>query len=115
MVVITETVKYKNYAGESRSKTFKIADYRSAYDCLLHVNTASKAATLIKKFAAVLSTEEVSKLSSLFAPSKSELSKRKKASDERKKALNSKKFARETDALISQMVAHPGFLSNSPF
>lgn len=111
--MITKTIKYKNFKGESKVKTFKVKDYRSALDCLQYV--VSGHAAMIKEFAECLTPAEVSQLKSLFAPSRAEKTNRRKESESRKKALDSKKFERETEALISQMVSHSGFLSNSPF
>jgi hypothetical protein len=109
----THTVTYKTHKGIKCTKVFKITDYRTAYDCLLYIETESARKTLIKQLD--LPATDMTGLKNVFTPTKHMKTQRIADRDLRRQQSNSKSYQRSIDREIGRMVAHSGFMSNSPF
>lgn len=115
MKAIKFTAKYKTHKGDRAEKVFKINDYHTAHQCLLHIDLLSDRKELISKLDGLLAKEDVLDLVRLFAPSyrakKIAIAQAKK----RKAIVESKAYQASIQKEITRMVSHPGFMSNSPF
>lgn len=108
------TAEYATHKGRS-TKTFVIKDYASVRECLLHLDLDRERKQLLKMAKDLLSKDEFTKLRKVFAPTAKEKAATTRRVEERKRITSSPSYEAWIEYETNRMVAHPGFMSNSPF